>query len=190
MHFSVNWSLNGESIPIGQVARIAGLSETFVRQSFREGNLGPGSGLGTSVEKLSLYSVASIFAAKEAREIQIPPNRIAELLPELAGAIYVHLALDEVRQGRFVHRGGTPSLNQQLHAALGRPDAKTHLEARLPGRSVTTKRYAWFDQEELFTADSLGEAPESPSLTYIDCWEIASTIRAGLRGDLFWTTIA
>jgi hypothetical protein len=170
---------------------MTGTSETYIKQVYRSGDLGPAPDVAAHVTEIPLYHVAALFAVLEATRQNVAISRILELLPALAGAAYVHFQLAEVAAGQCLQVGGTPHLNRQLWVLLHSPEAFEELEVRLPGHEVETKRFACFGRQASFLCDDLNDLQDpEESLRIVDAWSIAPLMKRGLPGKVFATHIA
>ena len=191
MTFEIDWSLEGQPIGVSQVARMTGASETFIKQLYRSGDLGPAPDVAADVSRIPLYYVAALFVVLEATRQKVAISRILDVLPAVAGAAYVRFQLSEVAAGHCIQIGGTPHLNRQLWVFLHSPDAEQELEQKLPGGPIATKRYACFGREDAFTCDDLSDLDEPmDSLTIVDSWSIPERMKSGLPEKVFATQIA
>jgi hypothetical protein len=191
MTFEIDWSLEGQPIAVSQVARMTGTSETFIKQLYRSGDLGPAPDVAANVSSIPLYHVVALFVVLEATKQNVAISRILDVLPAVAGAAYVRFQLSEVTAGHCVQIGGTPHLNRQLWVLLHSAEAEQELEQKLPGGPIETKRYACFDREVAFTCDDRGDQQvHDSSLRVVDAWCIPALIKRGLPGKVFATQIA
>jgi hypothetical protein len=191
MSFDVDWSLEGQPIAVSQVAKMTGASETFIKQLYRSGDLGPAPDVAANVSSIPLYHVAALFVLLEATKQNVALSRILDVLPAMAGAAYVRFQLSEVAAGHCIQIGGTPHLNRQLWVLLHSPQAEEELERKLPGSPVETKRYACFDREDAFMCDDLVDLQERDgSVRIVDSWAIPALMKGGLPGKVFATHIA
>lgn len=191
MIFTVDWSLSSESVSIDTVCKITGVTAEYVKEMYSSGYLGPvpatAMHLGVS---LPLFHLGSLLVLREANKNEIPNSRILEVLPAIAGAVYVQFQLAEFEAGRCVQRGGTPKLNFQLWTMLRSSGGRAIFEERLPDGPVRTHRYACFNGSSSFACDDLNEL-EGPHEAWktLDAWEIASQMKRGLPGTFFATHI-
>ncbi len=68
MSFEIDWSVNSDSVPICDVAKMTGASQEWIKQTYRRGDLGPAPDVAFQVSKLPLYSIAALFVLLAAKE--------------------------------------------------------------------------------------------------------------------------
>jgi hypothetical protein len=191
MKFEIDWSLSGEPILLSELSRITGKNAEYIRQAYRNGDLGPVPDVSAQIQKVPLYHVAALLVLEEIAKLNVATRRASAVLPAIAGAAYVRFALLAVATGRCIQRGGTPALNNQLWAGLRGEGATASLEEKLPGGPTKTKRYLCFGDSSCFVCDDLEEVDVPlASLKIVDAWSIAEKMKQHLPGPLFATQIA
>jgi hypothetical protein len=188
MTLIADWSVRAAPIILSKLSHMTNTDAVQIKRLYRSGDLGPAPDVAAEVLEIPLYHATALFVVQEARKKGVAWEAIFEALPAIAGAAYIRFLLTEIRAGRCVQRGGTPSLNTNLWTRLHSPDVNRDLERKLPGGAVETHRYVCFAEGGPVLCDDLAEAERTDGVI-VDAWSIPSLMKPAMPGTFLYTHI-
>lgn len=182
-----NATLKSIDIPLSNVARMLGTNEAQITRTLATGMLGtpPAS---TSVAKVPLFHIAALLVLQDAEKVDVAADRAKEIISSIAGAAYIRLAQNALRNGRWAPGRGSPARTSELCSLLQSDHGIAILEQQLPCSPMPTKAFAGFSKTSYFTFDKWEEIGELEwPLKVISSASISRRLDLAFPGKLFFT---
>lgn len=186
----IHGTLNSVDIPLSDVARATAMPQAEITRLLATGILGaaPAS---TSAAKIPLFHLSALLVLQDAEKLGVSIDRAAKIITSIAGAAYIGLAQNALRQGLWVAGRGSPARTSELCSLLQSARGVSFLEERLPCCPIRTKQFAGFSQTNFLLFDKWEEVNESEwPLKVISSTSIARRVNLAFPGKLFSTDVS
>lgn len=173
-------NLHDYGVPLDRAADISGWERGAFRTLLFQGYFG--SAPSPPISRAPLLHLAAATALKQAEIVGVPREHVLPILQHVADAIYVRMAIDELRDMRWHSATCGTTLTHRLRSG----DCQSEIEEMLGVETRNSKPFAVFSSTGPLLLNRLPDPSGTEySAACISMGRIAERIRTQIPGPLF-----